>query len=164
MVRSGAGVGRQPGGESGLSWHATFTPSPRTPFPAPRAQPLTSSATPASHFQTSPYPGVPARASNIPTPMEIDAARRKDPIPMLCRRCGELGHFARECLRSYDVRYMTLDEGRSGLSISSLTRMSLRHKLQFRIRSLWRVRRGGQVRRRRILRLTAGESYAPAVN
>jgi hypothetical protein len=39
---------------------ATFTPSPWTPFPAPRAQPPTSSATPASHFQTSPYPGVPA--------------------------------------------------------------------------------------------------------
>jgi hypothetical protein len=42
--------------------------------------------------------------------MEIDAARRKNPIPMLCRCCREPGHFARECPKSYDVRYMTLDE------------------------------------------------------
>jgi Zinc knuckle len=94
----------------GTQCAAGFAPSPRTPFPAPRAPPPTSSATLVSHFQTSPYPGVPARASNIPTPMEIDAARCKNPIPMLCRCCGEPGHFARECLKSYDVQYMTLDE------------------------------------------------------
>ena len=94
----------------GTQHAAAFTPSPRTPFPAPRAQPPTSSATLASHFQTSPYPRVPARASNIPTPMEIDAARCKNLIPMLCRCCGEPGHFARECPKSYNVRYMTLDE------------------------------------------------------
>jgi hypothetical protein len=29
---------------------------------------------------------------------------------MLCRRCGEPGHFARECPKAYDVRYMSSDE------------------------------------------------------
>ena len=65
---------------------------------------------PAVNFRPSAYPGVPARGSNIPVPMEVDATRRRNPIPMLCRRCGEPGHFAKECPRSYDVRYMTSEE------------------------------------------------------
>jgi hypothetical protein len=42
--------------------------------------------------------------------MEIDAVRHKNPNPILCRRCRELGHFARECPKGYNVWYMTLDE------------------------------------------------------
>jgi hypothetical protein len=42
--------------------------------------------------------------------MEIDAVWRKHPTPMLCRCCGEPGNFARESLKGYDVRYMTVDK------------------------------------------------------
>jgi hypothetical protein len=72
-------------------------PTTRTTFPV---QPMTPTPTP----RTSQYPGVPMHASNVPAPMDIDA------IPMLCRCCGEPGHFTRECPKAYDVHYMSLDE------------------------------------------------------
>jgi hypothetical protein len=42
--------------------------------------------------------------------MDIDATHHRNAIPMLCRCCGEPGHFARECLKAYDVCYMSSDE------------------------------------------------------
>jgi hypothetical protein len=42
--------------------------------------------------------------------MDIDATRRQNAILMLCRRCGEPRHFARECPKAYDVCYMSLEE------------------------------------------------------
>jgi hypothetical protein len=42
--------------------------------------------------------------------MDVDVACRRNPIPMLYRRCGEPGDFAREFPKSYDVHYMTSDE------------------------------------------------------
>jgi len=42
--------------------------------------------------------------------MEIDAAQCKNLTLMLCRHCRKLGHFARECLKGYDVQYIMLDE------------------------------------------------------
>jgi hypothetical protein len=42
--------------------------------------------------------------------MDIDATCRQNAIPMLCRCCGEPGHFMRECLKAYDVHYMFSDE------------------------------------------------------
>ena len=42
--------------------------------------------------------------------MEVDTARLRKPTPVLCRRCREAGHFARDCPKVYDVHYMTLEE------------------------------------------------------
>jgi hypothetical protein len=78
-----------------LTLRATFPVQPMTPMPTPC---------------TSQYPGVPMRASNVPTPMDIDATHRWNAIPMLYRRCGEPEHLARECPKVYDVCYMSSDE------------------------------------------------------
>jgi hypothetical protein len=92
------------------------TPAPtlnaRSTFPTPRAPFMTQPAALAPAPCASQYPGsrVPMRASNVPAPMDIDAAHRQNAIPMLCRYCGEPGHFARDCPKAYDVRYMTSDE------------------------------------------------------
>ena len=97
------------------AFHGTqraMVPSPnvRPTFPTSRAVFPVQPSTPMPTPRTSQYPGVPVRASNVPAPMDIDATRRRNAVPMLCRRCGEPGHFARECPKAYDVRYMSLDE------------------------------------------------------
>jgi hypothetical protein len=85
-----------------LNVQPTF-PTLRTTF---LVQPMTPMPTPC----TSQYPRVPVHASNVPTPMDINATRRQNAILMLCRCCGEPGHFVRECPKAYDVRYMFSDE------------------------------------------------------
>ena len=51
----------------------------------------------------------PLRPAN-PTLMEVDATRKKAELPDVCRRCGKPGHWAKDCPRKFDIRYMTLDE------------------------------------------------------
>src|ERR1700676_455122 len=54
-------------------------------FPTSRAVFPSQSVTPTPPHRAPQYPGVPTRASNVPTPMEVNAGRRWNPIPMLCR-------------------------------------------------------------------------------
>jgi hypothetical protein len=42
--------------------------------------------------------------------MDIDATCCRNAILMLCRHCGEPGHFTRECPKAYDICYMSSDE------------------------------------------------------
>jgi hypothetical protein len=75
--------------------------------PAPSARPgmiTVPKATPAPRFAHAvPTPG-------NPVPMEIDAARKAKTLPDNCRRCGNPGHWARDCPDRFDVRLMDADE------------------------------------------------------
>jgi hypothetical protein len=42
--------------------------------------------------------------------MEIDAARKAKTLKDNCRRCGDPGHWARDCPQRFDVRLMDADE------------------------------------------------------
>jgi hypothetical protein len=42
--------------------------------------------------------------------MDIDAARKAQQTPNTCRRCGKIGHWAKDCDLRFDVRHLTDDE------------------------------------------------------
>ena len=42
--------------------------------------------------------------------MDVDSSRQRANIPLLCRRCGTPGHFARCCPLGLEVRYLAPEE------------------------------------------------------
>ena len=82
---------------------------------------------PTSNVHSAPRPGIVALARPTPTlpprqfahttptpgnpvPMDIDAARKARQTPDTCRRCGKIGHWAKDCDLRFDVRHLTDDE------------------------------------------------------
>jgi len=45
-----------------------------------------------------------------PVPMDVDANRRKTPIPPTCYRCGNVGHKVPDCPRQYDIRVWSVED------------------------------------------------------
>ena len=86
------------------------TPSTRTTLLISKMFPPAQTPFTMPPCHTPAYPGVPTQASNVPTPMEVDTARLWKPTPVLCRCCGEAGHFARDCPKAYNIHYMMLEE------------------------------------------------------
>ena len=45
-----------------------------------------------------------------PVPMDIDATRKRQQTPVVCHRCGKPGHYAKDCEKRFDIRYMLAEE------------------------------------------------------
>jgi hypothetical protein len=54
--------------------------------------------------QTEPQIAAPAPKIDASVPMEVDAARQRRTLPLICFRCRQPGHRASECPRRFDVR------------------------------------------------------------
>jgi hypothetical protein len=88
------------------------TPVPARPLIPARPNPFIALRPPAvPSFQRTHNNGdAPNPSSARPVPMDVDAVRKRSTTTLSCHRCGELGHFAKDCARRFDVRYMTTDE------------------------------------------------------
>jgi hypothetical protein len=51
-----------------------------------------------------------------PVPMDIDASRRKAPLPVTCYRCNKSGHKAPDCPLRFDIRALSIDDLQAELS------------------------------------------------
>jgi hypothetical protein len=80
----------------------THSAPPRNPFSF-RSQAPPTTATPAAMH-------TPSCALPPGIPMDVDCTQTFKPLAQTCHRCGQTGHFSKECDLCHDVRHMTLDE------------------------------------------------------
>lgn len=52
--------------------------------------------------------------------MDIDATRKRHQTPNVCHRCGKPGHWAKDCERRFDIRYMLAEEKEEWLQNTAL--------------------------------------------
>jgi hypothetical protein len=86
--------------------YATTTP-PRltgTSFGNPKASSIIPTRTTLTLFTSRPTPLL------NPVPMEIDVMKRKRELPDSCRRCGEVGHWVKNCPKRYDIHFLSAEE------------------------------------------------------
>lgn len=70
---------------------------------APSKQTTSGILRPPTMAHVSPSPG-------HPVPMDVDASRRKAPLPPTCFRCQKPGHKSPECPLRFDVRTLTIQD------------------------------------------------------
>ena len=81
----------------------------RSLFAETSRQPLLDLPKPPVSVTRAPPPP-PSKSLPPGVPMDIDAARKLAKSVATCRRCGEPGHFIRDCPRTFDIREMSMDE------------------------------------------------------
>jgi hypothetical protein len=81
----------------------THSAPPRTLFSFLRSQAPPTAATPAAM-------PTPSRALPPGILMDVDRTWTFKPIMQTCHRCGQTGHFSKECDLQHDVCHMTLEE------------------------------------------------------
>lgn len=96
--------------------NALFHGASKTPVIRQGHNPFTSPS-PWPRTSTFPTPVAPRpNPRSDPVPMDIDAVRKRKTAPDTCRRCGQTGHWANECPKRFDIRYMSMDEKQGWLN------------------------------------------------
>ena len=86
----------------------------KTAYRTPMSTPTRLTTVPLCLVQQS-HSRAPPNAYVYPTPstsvpVDIDSSRKKDPTPITCYRCHQLGHKAPDCPLRIDIRLLTNEE------------------------------------------------------